>query len=272
MSSTLLLPTYFISHGGGPWPWIAEAQAMYAPLRAALTSIPEQLSTPPKAILMVSAHWEAEQEPLLVMAADQPSMLYDYYGFPPHTYQLSYPATGLPVLAQEVQALLTTAGIPAVLDYERDFDHGAFVPAYCMYPEAQIPMLQLSIHSDYDPQKHIKIGQALRPLREQGVLIIGSGLSYHNLRNMGPGGVQPSAQFDRWLHETLGNHEHPEQRLEALRQWEQAPSARIAHPREDHLIPLMVAIGAAQEAVAHRFHHETQAFGGLTVSSYRFDS
>ncbi len=266
----MLLPSYFISHGGGPWPWINEAQAMYAPLRAALASIPEQLPQAPKAILMVSAHWEAEQEALLVMAADRPSMLYDYYGFPDHTYQIRYPAPGLTVLAQEVQALLATANLPAQLDYDRGFDHGAFVPAYCMYPDAHIPMVQLSIHSDYDPLRHIHIGQALRPLREQGVLIIGSGLSYHNLRNMGSGGVQPSAQFDRWLHETLMNHQHPEQRLEALLHWEQAPAARIAHPREDHLVPLMVALGAATEAPAHRFHHETQAFGGLTVSSYRF--
>lgn len=268
----MLLPSYFISHGGGPWPWIAEAQTMYAPLRSALASIPKQLASPPKAILMVSAHWEAEQEALLVMASERPTMLYDYYGFPPHTYQISYPAQGLALLAQEVQALLGTANIPALLDYERGFDHGAFVPAYCMYPEAQIPMVQLSIHAHYDPLFHIQIGQALRPLREQGVLIIGSGLSYHNLRNMGPGGVQPSAQFDRWLEETLSKHAHPQERIEDLIHWERAPAARVAHPREDHLIPLMVALGAAQDAVAHRFHHETHAFGGLTVSSYRFDN
>ncbi|WP_454007064.1 DODA-type extradiol aromatic ring-opening family dioxygenase [Alcaligenes sp. Marseille-Q7550] len=263
------MPTYFISHGGGPWPWMPEAQAMYAPLRAALKDIPRQLGRTPKAMLMVSAHWEARGDHLLVASAERPEMVYDYYGFPPHTYEIRYPAPGNPQLAGQVRELLQSQGLPTREDAQRGFDHGAFVPAYCIYPHANVPMVQLSIHGGYDPALHYSIGQALAPLRAQDILIIGSGLSYHNLRNMGAGGVEPSAQFDQWLDQSL-SLDDADQRRQALLDWEHAPAARIAHPREDHLVPLMVAVGAAHHEAAHRFHHETQAFGGLTVSSYRF--
>ena len=263
------MPTYFISHGGGPWPWMPEAQAMYAPLRAALKDIPRQLGRTPKAMLMVSAHWEARGDHLLVASAERPEMVYDYYGFPPHTYEIRYPAPGNPQLAGQVRELLQSQDLPTREDAQRGFDHGAFVPAYCIYPHANVPMVQLSIHGGYDPALHYSIGQALAPLRAQDILIIGSGLSYHNLRNMGAGGVEPSAQFDRWLARSL-SLDDADQRRQALLDWEQAPAARIAHPREDHLVPLMVAVGAAHHEAAHRWHHATQAFGGLTRSSYLF--
>ena len=137
----MTMPTYFISHGGGPWPWMPEAQTMYAPLRAALQDIPRQLGRTPKAILMVSAHWEAQQANLLVASAAQPSMVYDYYGFPSHTYEIHYPAPGDPALAQQVCNLLETAGLPTHLDAKRGFDHGTFAPAYVMYPKADVPMM-----------------------------------------------------------------------------------------------------------------------------------
>lgn len=264
------LPVYFISHGGGPWPYIPAMQAGNTALAASLADIPKQIGRKPKAILMVSAHWETRGA-FGVTTSPQPSMLYDYYGFPEHTYQIQYPAPGSPDLAQRVQQLLSDAGLPVAADPERGFDHGAFVPAFVMYPEADVPMVQLSIDAGYDPALHIALGRALSPLREEGVLIIGSGLSYHNLRQIYGGGAAASAQFDAWLqHAMLGSP--LSQRTELLQEWAGAPAARLAHPREDHLIPLMVAVGAAEHDAATCVYHENQAFAGITASSFRLDA
>ncbi|MER1968689.1 class III extradiol ring-cleavage dioxygenase [Castellaniella sp. GW247-6E4] len=261
-------PVYFISHGGGPWPWMAEAREAYGPLSAALSAIPGTLPARPDAILMVSAHWMTPGG-VRVGSHPHPGMVYDYYGFPAHTYQIRYPAPGDPALAGRVLELLGAGGIPAEAEAQRGYDHGAFVPAYVMAPEADIPMVQLSIEADFDPARHIALGRALAPLRGENILIVGSGLSYHNLRRLGPDGAEPSAQFDAWLQSVL--IDGPADRREAaLCAWEQAPAARIAHPQEDHLIPLHLALGAAGGDAATCFHHETRAFGGITVSSFRF--
>ncbi len=261
-------PVYFISHGSGPWPWMAEAREAYASLAASLSAILADPAARPDAILMVSAHWVTHGG-LRVGSHPHPGMVHDYYGFPPHTYEIRYPAPGDPALAGRVLGLLATRGIPAKADPERGYDHGAFVPAYLMAPDAGVPMVQLSIEAGFDPAWHIAVGRALAPLRDGKVLIIGSGLSYHNLRRLGPDGAEPSARFDAWLQSALA--EGPAgQREAALCVWEQAPAARIAHPREDHLIPLHVALGAADGDAAACFHHETGAFGGITVSSFRF--
>ncbi|NYT63932.1 dioxygenase [Alcaligenaceae bacterium] len=262
------LPVYFISHGGGPWPYIPAMQASNTALAASLADIPKQLGRTPKAILMVSAHWET-QGTFAVMTSPHPAMLYDYYGFPEHTYQIQYPAAGSPELALRVQQLLSGAGLPIAADPERGFDHGAFVPAYVMYPQGNVPMVQLSIDAAYNPALHWELGSALAPLREEDILIIGSGLSYHNLRQIYGGGSEASAQFDAWLQQTV-LHAPPEQRAALLASWESAPAARLAHPREDHLIPLMVAAGAAETDPATCVYHEAQAFAGITVSSFRF--
>ncbi|MGB3289514.1 MAG: class III extradiol ring-cleavage dioxygenase [Burkholderiaceae bacterium] len=262
------LPTYFISHGGGPWPYMPDMQAGNAALAASLADIPAQLGRKPKAILMVSAHWETS-DAFKVMAAPKPAMVYDYYGFPAHTYDIQYPAPGDPGLAGRVEQLLRAAGLPVQQDGERGFDHGAFVPAFVMYPDADVPMVQLSIDTQYDPEKHLALGRALAPLRDEDVLIIGSGLSYHNLRQIFGGGSAASAQFDAWLQQVL-LHSPVEQRGRLLSGWESAPAARLAHPREDHLIPLMVAAGAAEGEAAVCVYHETQAFAGITASSFRF--
>jgi aromatic ring-opening dioxygenase catalytic subunit (LigB family) len=264
------LPTYFISHGGGPWPYMPEMQRSNAALAASLVDIPAQLGRKPKAILMVSAHWETSGI-FKVMAAPKPPMIYDYHGFPAHTYEIQYPAPGAPALADRVQQLLQAAGLPIQQDMQRGFDHGAFVPAFVMYPDADVPMAQLSINTDYDPQKHMALGRALAPLRDEDVLIIGSGLSYHNLRQIYGGGSDASAHFDAWLQKVL-LHSPAEQRAQLLADWESAPAARLAHPREDHLIPLMVAAGAAENEVVACVYHETQAFAGITASSFRFGS
>lgn len=266
--ANLMLPSYFISHGGGPWPYMqAEMGNTYAVLAASLREIPRQLPSKPQAVLVISGHWEAAG--FRVMANPQPSMVYDYSGFPAHTYQVKYSAPGSPELALRVQSLSKAAGIEVALDSERGFDHGTFVPLHVMYPDADVPVLQLSLHGSYDPAAHFALGQALASLRGEGVLILGSGLSYHNLRQFGPAAREPSKAFDDWLQHTLGELAPRDRRL-ALLDWSTAPSARQAHPREDHLLPLLVALGAAEEALATCIYHEDDFFGGISVSSFRF--
>ncbi len=260
------LPTYFISHGGGPWPWLPDMRKMLASLETSLANMPKEIGVTPKAILMVSGHWE--EADFAVMASPAPDMVYDYGGFPEFTYKIKYAAPGAPAVAKRVAELLTAAGLPTHLDAARGFDHGVFAPMQVMYPEANVPLLQVAIRHGYDPDEHLALGRALAPLRDEGVLIVGSGLSYHNLRLFGPGAKAPSAAFDAWLDAALMSA--PEVRVAALKQWEQAPSARICHPEEDHLIPLMTAVGAAETEKATRVYHDKNVFGGVTASSYRF--
>ncbi|AJQ92500.1 DODA-type extradiol aromatic ring-opening family dioxygenase [Gynuella sunshinyii] len=260
------LPTYFISHGGGPWPWIPEMRAMMSILEQSLVDIPKQLPETPKAILVISGHWEAST--FSIMSSAQPPMVYDYYGFPDYTYQIQYQAPGAPEFANRVQELLNTAGINAVTDAHQGFDHGTFAPLYIMYPKADMPIFQLSLKSGYSVEEHLAVGRALQGLRDEGVLIIGSGLSYHNLRLRGPAARDPSSQFDNWLRETL--EQTGEARSDRLKHWSGAPSARISHPREDHLIPLMVAVGAAEQDKATRVYFDQNAMGSAVASSYRF--
>jgi aromatic ring-opening dioxygenase catalytic subunit (LigB family) len=196
-------------------------------------------------------------------------MVYDYGGFPPETYQIKYPAPGAPDLARRTADLIAAAGLPARLDPDQGFDHGTFVPAFVMYPKADVPLYQVSLQRGYDPARHFALGRALAPLRDEGVLIVGSGLSYHNLRLFGPGAKEPSAAFDGWLDKVLALE--PAQRTEALLNWEEAPYARVCHKEEDHLVPLFAALGAAEGAQATRVYHDSNVFGGVTASSYRFD-
>ncbi len=261
------LPTYFISHGGGPWPWMDGMRLPMAALTASLQDITREIGGLPRAVLCVSAHWEAAC--FTVMGTARPQMVYDYGGFPPHTYSVQYPAPGAPDVAQRVSSLLQAAGIAAALDKTRGFDHGTFSPLAVMYPEAQVPVLQLSLKAGYDPAAHLAVGRALRALRDEGVLILGSGLSFHNLRLRGPAAMAPSTAFDGWLHRVLET-QTPAARSASLLTWDQAPAARIAHPSEDHLLPLMVALGAAEDEVAATVYHETNGMLGWTMSSWRF--
>jgi len=262
------LPTYFVSHGGGPWPWMKEQYGpAYAQLEASLVDIRRQVGQRPKAVLVVTSHWETDG--FMVSSGAAPGMIYDYGGFPPHTYRIQYPAPGQPQLAGRVAALLSDAGHPAGLDAARGFDHGTFSMLAPVYPEADMPVVQLSIRHDYDPAVHLAAGRALAPLRDEGVLILGSGLSYHNLRQFGAGGAQASRAFDDWLQYALLELPPPERRAAMLR-WSEAPAARQAHPREDHLAPLWVALGAAEDETAACVYHEDAFFGSLTVSSFRF--
>jgi aromatic ring-opening dioxygenase catalytic subunit (LigB family) len=259
-------PTYFISHGGGPWPWVPAWRSQFHNLEASLARMPQEMAEKPKAVLVVSGHWE--ETDFTVMSARKPGMIYDYHGFPEETYRIVYPAPGAPEIAARTADLIRAAGLPARLDDRRGFDHGAFVPLFVMYPEAETPVFQLSLQSGYDPLRHVALGRALAPLRAEGVLIIGSGLSYHNLGLFGPGAREPSNAFDQWLADVMASP--PDQRTSAVLAWETAPFARVCHPREDHLAPLFVALGAAEDARATRVYHDEGLFGGVTASSYRF--
>lgn len=238
------MPVVFIPHGGGPWPFVEvgigskeELDSLAAYLRS-LRSLPE---TTTKAVLCVSAHWE-EDVPT-VMTSERPPMLYDYNGFPPESYEITWPAPGDPKLAARVRQLLGAAGFETRDDERRGFDHGTFVPLKLAYPDADVPTVQLSLKRGLDPKEHLAIGRALAPLRDEGVFIVGSGMTYHNLRALGPQARPVSEAFDAWLRETTLLEQR--EREERLVRWATAPAARSAHPREEHLLPLMVVAGAA---------------------------
>lgn len=260
------MPTYFISHGGGPWPWVPSMRAKFSHLERSLKEMVADLGKKPKAILMISGHWE-EVTPV-IMASPNPPMIYDYTGFPPETYKVVYPAPGAPELAQKAMDLLATAGISAELSHTRGFDHGTFAPMEIMYPAAEVPVFQISLLKSYDPKDHFAIGRALASLRDEGVMIIGSGLSYHNLGLLGVQAKEPSHAFDAWLRNALTLP--PQERTDAISNWENAPFARVCHPREDHFVPLFVALGAAETDAATMIYHEDCFMGGIATSSFRF--
>jgi aromatic ring-opening dioxygenase catalytic subunit (LigB family) len=241
--TTSRTPVLFISHGGGPWSYVDSLKTMYAQTERELRGLPERLDVRPEAVLVVSAHWEAPR--FSISTASRPPMNYDYSGFPPHTYQISYPAPGDPALARRASDLIAAAAIDVVADPHHGFDHGVFVPLGLMYPDADMPIVMLSVKSDYDPRQHLAFGRALTPLRDEGVLIVGSGLNYHNMRGFNQASATADAElFTDYLSEAVAlNDVHL--RDERLLHWERAPRARIAHPREDHLMPLLVAAGAA---------------------------
>jgi aromatic ring-opening dioxygenase catalytic subunit (LigB family) len=261
------LPVYFISHGGGPWSFMdEESRAPYTMLSRELADMPRQVGVTPAAILMISAHWEEAE--FTLTANPRPPMIYDYYGFPDYTYQIRYDAPGEPKLAARVKTLIEAAGIPARLDTERGFDHGAFTPLNVMYPRADVPVVQLSLKQGLDPVTHLSLGRALSPLRDEGVLIVGSGLTYHNMRGFNRPESKPvSYDFEAYLNEAISAPDAA-RRNAMLVDWENAPSARLAHPREDHLLPLMVAAGAAGSDVGHRVFVDEVA--NVAMASYMF--
>jgi len=266
MSETL--PTYFISHGGGPWPWMKHEQpGVFDALEKSIVDVRQELKDRPKAVLMISGHWE--EPAFTVSSGEHPGMVYDYYGFPDYTYRIHYDAPGSPELAQRVQDLLRGGGVGAHLDPQRGYDHGTFSLMQPLYPEAQVPLVQLSLQRRLDPVLHLQIGRLLKPLRDEGVLIIGSGLSFHNLRLRDARAQMPSHAFDAWLQHTLVDSP-PHERTWQLEHWEQAPYARVAHPREDHLLPLMVAVGAAEDEPGACVYHQDDMLGYWTASSFRF--
>ncbi|AQS86285.1 MAG: class III extradiol ring-cleavage dioxygenase [Acetobacter aceti] len=258
-------PVLFLPHGGGPCFFMDWAgwDKMEAYLRGVAATLPRK----PSAILVVSGHWET-REPT-VTTAENHSLLYDYYGFPDHTYHLKYPAPGSPALAARVRSLLTLAGIRSAEDDSRGLDHGVFIPFMLAFPDADIPVVELSLHEDMNAAEELRVGHALAPLRDENVLIVATGMSYHNLRQFMTGDPATDAMarlFDRWLSQTV--EASPADRHQALTNWEHAPGARICHPREEHLLPLMIAAGAAGQDRGVRTYSDVVM--GKALSGFRF--
>lgn len=268
--STPRMPTLFIPHGAGPCFFMdwnpADAWDRTA---AYLRSIPASLPVTPRAILLVSGHWLA---PLpTVGATERPELIFDYYGFPSHTYELRYSAPAAPAVGARMQQLLAQAGLPVAQDAARGWDHGVFIPLKVAFPDADVPVVQLSLLQSLDAAEHIRLGQALAPLRDEGVLIIGSGMSYHNMRGYGdPRSTAIGAEFDRWLGETVALPA-PE-RNARLADWARSsgPAGRLSHPprAEEHLLPLHVVAGAAGDSRGAKVF--TDRVMGVDISAFKF--
>lgn len=245
-------------HGGPPDP-------MWRTMQAYLAGLIGRLPERPRAILLVSGHWEAPVA--TVHVGDGQPLLYDYYGFPEHTYRLQWPAPGAPDIARRAAALLGAAGFATAEEAARGWDHGVFVPMKVALPDADMPLAQLSLRADLDPAAHIAIGRALAPLRDEGVLIVGSGMSFHNLRARGPQVTPIAEQWDAALTAAVTDPD-PARRAERVAAWEGLPHARFAHPEAEHLLPLMIALGAGGDDAAACDYRDTVL--GWVVSGYRF--
>ena len=246
----------YLSHGGGPLPLLGDKghQNMIDFIRKVTPTLIK-----PSAILVISAHWE-ETKPTITSGVF-PSLIYDYYGFPKEAYEIEYPAPGAPELAIKIFDRLGNSGIDAQLDDQRGFDHGLFVPLKLMYPNANIPCVQLSLVNSLQPEAHIRIGKALAESRKDNILVIGSGFSFHNLKaffaSLTPQSQAMNQAFEQWLIDTCSNSELTEQeREQRLIHWESAPAARYCHPREEHLLPLHVCYGVAGAAAKNVFEFE----------------
>jgi aromatic ring-opening dioxygenase catalytic subunit (LigB family) len=257
-------PSLYIPHGGGPCFFMDDPQGVWRGMEAFLRDLPALLPERPKAILIVSGHWETDG--FAFTAAEQPPLVYDYHGFPPHTYALRYDAPGDPALAERAAGLLSGAGLPAALDPARGLDHGVFVPLKVAFPDADIPVVEMSVDRHLDPAQHLAAGRALAPLRDEGVLIVGAGMSFHNMRGYGdPCATEPSNLFDHWLAQAATAD--ADARAEALASWAEAPAARFSHPREEHLLPLMVAAGASSAPGEHVYSERVLQ---TAISGFRF--
>jgi len=243
----------FVSHGGGPLPLLGDDA--HSEMVSCLKKIAEE-SSRPSAIIVVSAHWEAGNA--TVTSGANPDLIYDYSGFPPESYEIKYPCPGNPPLARSIIKQLEKSGIKASSDSARGFDHGLFVPLKIMYPEADIPCVQLSLTKDLDPLAHIKLGCALQDLADPSLLLIGSGFSFHNMKAFfapeSADSKNANKSFERWLIDTCSNiNISEEERTKSLVNWEAAPSARYCHPREEHLLPLQVCYGFAESVCTKIF-------------------
>jgi len=258
-------PAFFIPHGGGPCFFMDDPRGVWKGMEHFLRSLPEHFPERPRAILLVSAHWETEG--FALTGAERPGLIYDYHGFPAHTYELEYPVAGASDVASEAAAHLGRAALPARVDHGRGLDHGVFIPLMVALPRADIPVVEMSIDRSLDPALHMAAGAALAPLRDAGVAIIGSGMSFHNMRGYGnPDFTAPANAFDRWLSDAVAME--AAQRADALARWEEAPAARLSHPREEHLLPLMVAAGTARGRGRRIYGEETLR---TAISAFEFN-
>jgi 4,5-DOPA dioxygenase extradiol len=256
------LPALFLSHGAPTLPLESGAVPDF------LKQLGQTLPTP-KAILVISAHWETKSP--IVSAATHPRTIHDFSGFPAELYQMQYPAPGAPQLADRVTALLTDAGMQCEVSVDRGLDHGAWTPLILMYPEANIPVTQLSIQRGFSPQHHFQMGQILQPLRHEGVLILASGSATHNLWELqsADAAIPPEwvKQFADWLTDAIVAG-----KTEALLHYrELAPFAVQNHPTEEHLLPLFVAMGAGGTDATAKQLHSSFSYGVLSMAAYAFD-
>ncbi|HEY9763363.1 MAG TPA: class III extradiol ring-cleavage dioxygenase [Trichocoleus sp.] len=256
------LPVLFISHGAPDLPLRSGAVQDF------LRQLPQTLPHP-QAILVVSAHWNSPEP--WVSAAPEPKTIYDFSGFPDALYQLKYPAAGAPELANRVVELLSKAGFAAATHPSRGLDHGAWTPLMLVYPEAQIPVTQLSIQYQQGGEHHFRLGRALEPLRDEGVLIVASGAATHNLRAFNPTYEAPPPDwvtaFDDWLSDAIAQHD-----TQSLLNYRQlAPHAADNHPTEEHLLPLFVALGAGGKDAQGRQLHSSYTYGVFSMAAYAFE-
>ena len=262
-----LAPVLYLPHGGGPMPLLNDPA--HKGLISFLQTLPASFPKP-SAIVLISAHWE-EAVPT-VNAGVSPGMLFDYHGFPPETYRFSYPAAGSPELSESIISLIKASAADCDAVVERGFDHGVFVPLMLLYPLADIPVVQLSLISGLDAAQHIELGQSLQALRQQNILIIGSGMSFHNLRAVFAGVREEyrkaSDEFADWLVQTMTDPElDARARSKALQHWQDAPYATFSHPRAEHFLPLHVCAGAAGNETAklifdeYLMGHRVNGFG-----------
>ncbi|MFT8951609.1 MAG: class III extradiol ring-cleavage dioxygenase [Gluconobacter sp.] len=259
-------PAVFIPHGGGPcffmdWPDVWDQMAEH--LRGLAGTLPQR----PAALVVMSGHWETDQ--VTVTTGASPPLIYDYYGFPAHTYELQYQAPGSPELAEHIQQLLAKAGIASVGDVYRGFDHGVFIPLMLAFEKADIPVIEISLPLNATAKDVMEIGRALAPLRDENVLLVGAGMTYHNLRRFlrqDAEADEQSRHFDDWLH--LAVEAAPEQRESLLARWAGAPFAQDCHPKAEHLLPLMFVAGAAGTDRGVRDYSDTVM--GKALSGFRF--
>ena len=235
----------FIPHGGGPLPILGDS--LHKEIIKFLKKIKFRINKP-SSIIVISAHWEEDE--VNITSGEKPSLIYDYYGFPEESYKITYPAPGNSKLANKIKNLLKATNINSKLNPERGFDHGVFIPLKIMYPEASITCVQISLLKNLDPKKHIEMGKALSSLMDENILILGSGMSFHNLNILLSGSESTDSdnaknkEFDDWLvNVCAGDKLNNVEKEKALIEWIKAPSARFCHPREEHLIPLHVCYG-----------------------------
>lgn len=236
----------YFSHGGGPLPILGDIS--HEKMVSFLKQLPNKIERP-DAIIVISAHWE-ESTPTII-GEDSPPLFYDYYGFPDEAYSIKYPLRGSPVLVEEIQKLFANFNIHSNTEAERGFDHGVFIPLKIMYPEADIPCVQISLIKGLDAKKHILMGNAIRQLAMDNTLIIGSGFSFHNMRaftwNNDNTPDKINDEFQDWLIQVCTGKTPYKDKEKQLVEWEKAPSARYCHPREEHLLPLHVCFGASDK-------------------------
>jgi aromatic ring-opening dioxygenase catalytic subunit (LigB family) len=262
------LPALFIPHGAGPCFFMAwDPPEAWDRMGAWLRRLVDRVGGKPEALLVVSAHWQADVFTVNTRTAHE--LLFDYHGFPEHTYRITWPARGDAGLAADVVRGLEAAGLDTAEDPHRGLDHGVFIPMKLAFPEADVPVVQLSLKSGLEPGEHVAAGRALQALRRQGVLIVGSGMSYHNMAHFRHGGGETdpdSERFDRWLAETVALERT--QRERRLLDWASAPGGRASHPAEEHLIPLHVVAGAAGADAGRRVFQDTVI--GSVQSAFMF--